>query len=109
MDNDNWVTTSNLIEIIERRWGNITIDRFASDKNHKSKRFNSRYLCPETEGVNAFSLDWCNEFNLLAFNIIYPEISKKYCQVLAKARGSNAVNLYARHFFQMATMDKSVP
>ena len=25
--------------------------------------FNSRYLCPETEGVNAFSLDWSNEFN----------------------------------------------
>ena len=64
-DNGDWVTTFNLIYIKERRWGNITIDRFASDKNRKSKRFNSRYLCPETEGVNAFSLDWSNEFNLL--------------------------------------------
>ena len=64
MDNDDWVTTSNLMDIIERRRSNITIDRFASGKNRKSKRFNSRYLCPETKGVNAFSLDWSNEFNL---------------------------------------------
>ena len=64
-DNGDWVTTFNLIYIIERRWGNITIDRFASDKNRKLTRFNSRYLCPETEGVNAFSLDWSNEFNLI--------------------------------------------
>ena len=64
-DNDDWVTTFNLTDIIERRWGNITIDRFASDKNRKSKRFSSKYLCPETEGVNALLLDWSNEFNLL--------------------------------------------
>ena len=62
MENDDWVTTSNLIDIIERRCGNITIDKFVSDKNRKSKRFNSTYLCPETEGANAF---WSNEFNLL--------------------------------------------
>ena len=65
MNNDDWVTTSNLIYIIERKWGKITIDRFASDKNRKSKRFNSIYLCSETEGVSAFSLDWSNEFKLL--------------------------------------------
>ena len=39
MDNDDWVNTFNLIAIIERRWGNIKIDRFASDKNRKSKGF----------------------------------------------------------------------
>ena len=65
MDKDDWVTTSNLIDIVERRWANITIDRFALDKNYKSKWFISRYLRPETEGVNAFSLDWSNEFDLL--------------------------------------------
>ena len=65
MNNDDWVTISNLIDIIERRWGNITIERFASDKNRKSKMFNSTYLCPETKGVNAFSSGWSNQFNLL--------------------------------------------
>ena len=64
-DNDDWVTTFNLIDIIERSWGNITIERFAKDKNCKSKNFNSRYLCPETDGVNAFSLDWSNELSRL--------------------------------------------
>ena len=52
-----------LIDIVDKTWENITIVRFASYKKHKSKRFNSRYLSPETEGANAFSLDWSNEFN----------------------------------------------
>ena len=65
MDNDDWLTTSNLIDIIKRRWGSITIDKFVSDKNRKSKRLNFRYLCLETEGVNAFLLDWSNEFKFL--------------------------------------------
>ena len=65
MDNNDWVTISNLIDIIQNRWGKLTIDIFAFDKNRKSKRFNSRYLCPEAERLNAFSLDRSNEFNLL--------------------------------------------
>ena len=89
MDNDYWVTTSNLIDIAKRRWGNMTIDRFASDKNCKSKRFNSRYLCPETEGVNAFSLDWSNEFNLLVSPVYL--ISKTIHHLLASSSKARAV------------------
>ena len=65
VDFDDWYTTQRLINILEQRWGKISIDRFASDINRKSKRFNSRYLCPEAEGINAFSLDWSKEANLL--------------------------------------------
>ena len=65
IDFDDWCTTQHLINILEQHWGKISIDRFASDINLKSKRFNSRYLCPETEGINAFSFDWSNEVNLL--------------------------------------------
>ena len=43
----------------------MPINRFASDINRKSKRFDSRYLWPETEDTNAFSFDWSNEANLL--------------------------------------------
>ena len=32
----------------------MTVDRFASYKNSKCSRFNSKYLCPSTEAVNAF-------------------------------------------------------
>ena len=57
IDFDDWYTTQRLINILEQRWGKISIDRFASDINRKSKIFNSRYLCPETEDINAFSFD----------------------------------------------------
>ena len=43
----------------------MTVDRFASYKNSKCSRFNSKYLCPSTEAVNAFSQDWSNEANWL--------------------------------------------
>ena len=88
-DNDYWVTTFNLIDIIERKWDNITIDRFAYDKNRKSKRFNPRYLCTEREGVNAFSLDWSNEFNLLV-PLVYL-ISKTIHHFLASSSEARAV------------------
>ena len=65
IDIDDWYTNQRSINILEQRWGKISIDRFASDINRKPKRFNSRYLCPETEGINAFSFNWPNEANLL--------------------------------------------
>ena len=48
-----------------RRWGVATIDRFASKKNRKTMRFNSKHLCPGTLGVRAFAFDWIGEFNWL--------------------------------------------
>ena len=51
--------------------------------------FNSRYLCPETEGVNAFSLDWSNEFNLLVPPVYL--ISKTIHHFLASSSEARAV------------------
>ena len=73
------------------------IDRFASDKNRKSKRFNSRYLRPETEGVNAFSLDWSNEFNLLVPPVYF--ISKTIHHFLATSSEARAVLVRFRQDF----------
>ena len=42
-----------------------TVDRIADDKNTKLKRFNSKYYCPNTEAVNAFSVNWQGELNWL--------------------------------------------
>ena len=65
------------------------MDRFASDKNRKSKRFSSKYLCPETEGANAFSLDWSNKFSLL----VPPDylISKTIYHFLSSSSEARAV------------------
>ena len=46
--------------------GVATIDRFASEKNRKTMKFNSEHLCPGTLGVDEFTFDWTREFNWLA-------------------------------------------
>ena len=43
----------------------MSIDRFASEKNRKTIRFNSKNICPETSGVDAFAFDWAGEVNWL--------------------------------------------
>ena len=43
----------------------VSIVRFASYKNKKTQRFYSKYICPDSDGVNSFSVDWPNENYLL--------------------------------------------
>ena len=66
IDYDDWYVTPELFELLTpRRWGKVSIDRFASEKNCKTLRFNSKRICPNTEGVDAFTFDWGNEVNWL--------------------------------------------
>ena len=87
IDSYDWYTTQSLTNILEQRWGKISIDRFTSDISQKSERFNSRYLCPETEGMDAFSFDWSNEINLLvpATHLI-PRAIKQFLKSLTKSK-----------------------
>ena len=79
--------TQHLINILEQRWGKISVDRFASDINLKSKKFNSRYLCLETEGINAFQLDWSKEANLLVPpTYLVPRAMKHFIKSLTKSK-----------------------
>ena len=48
-----------------RRWGAAKIDMFASEKNWKTIKSNSKHVCPGTLGVDAFAFDWAREFNWL--------------------------------------------
>ena len=54
IDYDDWETTQVLFQYLNDIWGPHTIDRFADNKNAKVSRFNSRFWCPGTEGVDAF-------------------------------------------------------
>ena len=58
--------------------GSFTIDRFANEENCKVKRFNSKFFCKNTEGVNAFTQSWEGENNLLVPPVpeIIPTIRK---------------------------------
>ena len=53
--------------MLTNKWCKVSTDRFASHNNQKTQRFNSKYICPGSEGVRvlSFSLDWSNENNLL--------------------------------------------
>ena len=44
---------------------NLSFDRFADNKNKKFNKFNSKYFCPETSGVNAFYQNWHDEINFI--------------------------------------------
>lgn len=57
-DFDDWSVTDNIVQMFEKRWGKITFDRFADDKNHKVEKW-----VPGTAGVDAFAFDWSGENN----------------------------------------------
>ena len=50
---------------LDELWGPHSVDRFACSYNSKLPRFNSRFLQPGTEAVDAFSQDWSTENNWL--------------------------------------------
>ncbi|KAK3087671.1 hypothetical protein FSP39_008985 [Pinctada imbricata] len=62
-DSDDWSIKADIFAHIDYVWGPHTVDRFASDYNTKCIRFNSRWWCRNTEGVNAFSQNWQGENN----------------------------------------------
>ena len=66
IDYDNWQTTVKFFQKISEIWGKLTIDRFANNENTKTEKFNSKYLCPGTSKVNAFTVSWSCENNYLA-------------------------------------------
>ena len=62
-DTDDWSIDDTTFNEINTRFGQFTIDRFADNLNSKLPRFNSKYHCPGTSGVDAFTEDWTNENN----------------------------------------------
>ena len=57
-DDEDWQLHPRLFEDYEDRWGPHTIDRFASANNTHCTRFNSRWLDPKTEAVDALARPW---------------------------------------------------
>lgn len=62
-DSDDWQISFQAYNIVDHFWGPHTVDRFATDYNSKCSRFNSRWWCPGTEVVDAFTSNWSNENN----------------------------------------------
>ena len=65
IDTDDWTIDFETFNYVQQNFGNFTVNRFASDSNNKVEKFNSKFYCPTTKGVNAFTFDWSKEFNWL--------------------------------------------
>ena len=62
-DYNDWQTTVEFFQKISEIWGKLTIDRFANNENTKIEKFNSKYWCPGTSNVNAFTVSWSGKNN----------------------------------------------
>ena len=65
VDPDDWEVTQEFFHFLQEKWGPFTVDRFASNRNTKCERFNSKYSVPGTEAVDAFTQDWRFENNFI--------------------------------------------
>ena len=65
MDFDDWRVKRDYFLLAEEKWGPHFMDRFADHENTQLPRFNSRFWCPRTEAVDAFSVSWAGENNWL--------------------------------------------
>ena len=58
VDKDDWSLNSEVFSQLDKDWGPHTVDRFASHCNAQVRKFNSRFLSPGCDAVDALSQDW---------------------------------------------------
>jgi ribonuclease HI len=66
LDSSDWTLNPRIFRHLDKLWGPHTVDRFASMENALLARYNSRWLDPQTEGVDCLHLsdaDWRREHN----------------------------------------------
>ena len=64
-DCDDWEIDDWIFTYLNKLWDPYTFDRFAQDYNAKCNKFNSKFWCTGTSGINAFSVSWDGENNWL--------------------------------------------
>ena len=88
-DLDDWEIMPEIFEYLDSLWGPFSIDRFANEENYKVARFNSRFHCPSTEAIDAFSQNWEGENNWLV-----PPISNISQTIEHFSRGNTKATLF---------------
>lgn len=83
-DSDDWSVQYWVFKMCDNLWGPHQIDRFADTDNRKCRRFNSRWWCVDTNGVDAFTFSWEGVNNWL---VPPPRL---LCQCIVKLRGDLA-------------------
>ena len=62
-DYDDWMLHPVIFEQLNALWGPHDVDRFANYHNRQLERFNSRFWNPQSEAVDAFTVNWHGENN----------------------------------------------
>ena len=87
------------MNFICERLGFPDFDRFADFDNARCSLFNSRYYCPGSDGVDAFTKDWSLHFNWLVPPLHLIIRTVKYLE-LCKAKGILVIPLWrSAHFW----------
>ena len=97
-DTDDWSIDIKSYNSISRHYGPFTIDRFADNNNRKTLRFNSKFFCPETESVNAFTNNWQEENNFLCPPISLIGSTIRHLR-LCKASGTLVIPVWPSAYF----------
>ena len=63
VDFDDWMLNPEVFMHLDKAWGPHTVERFARFQNCQLPRFNSRCWNPDSEAVDAFTVDWRGEVN----------------------------------------------
>lgn len=65
-DSTDWHLSRSAWEQLDRAWGPLTIDRFATPLSTMLVRFNARRACPGAEAVDAMAQSWARDANYCA-------------------------------------------
>ena len=97
-DYDDWSISDLIFEFFNKKWGPFSCDRFADQTNAKVVKFNSKYWCPRTSGVDAFAFDWHLDYNWLVPPIsLVPRVLAQLA--LFRAKGVLVVPKWESSFF----------
>ena len=85
-DFDDWSVADHIFQMLNKKWGNFTFDRFADNNNCKVDNFNSKFWVSGTNGVDAFAFDWSSDNNWIVppVSLVCKAINHMF---LCKAKG----------------------
>lgn len=92
-DTDDFSIDNYSFSILNTKYGPYTFDRFADNSNTKVSRFNSKYHCPNSSGVDAFTENWGYENNWICPPISLIGAVFRHMK-LCKARGTIVVPVW---------------
>ncbi len=106
----NWQLNPQIFQRINKAWGPHTVDRFASHLNNLLPQFNSRWICPQSSGVDALAQSWKRIMNFVnaPFRMI-PKVLSRVIRDKAEAKIIAPVWTHQPWFWTMLKLCVRVP